>query len=62
VTKPPRALLRAADAAGLPASAVERQDCRRLSLWLMRQPKPERDERPASLDDIAAEMKRLSEA
>ena len=62
MARPTAALLRAADAAGLPASAVERQDCRRLSLWLMRQAPPQREDRPASLDEIAAELQRLSEA
>jgi hypothetical protein len=60
MARPTAALLRQADALGLAQHAPERRDCRRLSLWLAAQPKPV-DDRPWSLDEIAAEMRRRSE-
>jgi hypothetical protein len=59
MARPTAALLREADALGLPADAPERRECRALSLWLAEQPV---DEAPWSMERIAAEMRRRSKA
>jgi hypothetical protein len=62
MARPTAALLRQADALGLAQHAPERRDCRRLSLWIAAQPKPDTTtDRQWSLDEIAAELRRRSE-
>jgi len=58
--KPTAALLRHADALGLPAGAPERRDCRALSLWLAAQPKAQPVAAGWSLERIGEEMERMS--
>ena len=60
MARPTPALLRQANRLGLAQTAPERRDCRRLSLWIAAQSTPV-DDRPWSLDEIAAEMRRRSE-
>ena len=61
MARPTAALLRQADALGLAQTAPERRDCRTLSLWLAAQPNPDATaDRPWSLDEIAAELRRRS--
>ena len=63
MARPTPALLRQANALGLAQTAPERRDCRRLSRWLAAQAKPDlATDRPWSLEEIAAEMRRRSEA
>jgi hypothetical protein len=60
--RPTAALLRAAVAAGLPQATARAMSCRDVSLWLAERPRAaQRDDQPASLDEIAAELRRLSE-
>ena len=59
---PTPALLREADALGLPANAPERRECRALSQWLAEQPKREPAERAWSLEEIGEEIRRMEEA
>jgi len=62
MARPTAALLRQANRLGLAQTAPERRDCRRLSLWLAAQAKPDpATDRPWSLEEIAAEMRRRSE-
>jgi hypothetical protein len=60
--RPTAALLRQADALGLPVNAPERRDCRALSLWLAAQPRPAPTERAWSLEEIGEEIRRMEEA
>jgi hypothetical protein len=61
MSRPTDALLRQAERVGLAQTAPERRDCRRLSLWLAAQAKPDpATDRPWSLEEIAAEMRRRS--
>jgi hypothetical protein len=61
MARPTDALLRQAERVGLAQTAPERRDCRRLSLWLAAQAKPAATtDRPWSLEEIAAEMRRRS--
>ena len=61
MARPSPALLRQADALGLAQHAPERRDCRRLSLWIAAQANPAATaDRPWSLEEIAAEMRRRS--
>jgi hypothetical protein len=62
MARPTAALLRHADALGLPADAPERRECRALSLWLAEQPKAQPAERAWSLEEIGEEMRRMEEA
>jgi hypothetical protein len=61
--RPTPALLREAVAAGLPLATARAMECREVSLWLMERPRAARvsEERPASMDEIAAELRRLNE-
>jgi hypothetical protein len=61
--RPSPALLRAAVAAGLPQATARAMSCREVSLWLAERPRAARvsEDRPASMDEIAAELRRLSE-
>ena len=61
--RPTAALLRAAVAAGLPQATARAMSCRDVSLWLAERPRAARvnEDRPMSLDEIAAELRRLSE-
>ena len=56
---PTPALLRQADRLGLARNAPERRECRALSQWLAAQARPAPVERSWSLDEIAAEIRRL---
>jgi len=61
MARPTAALLRHADVLGLAQHAPERRDCRRLSLWIAAQPTPDTTtDRPWSLEEIAAELRRRS--
>ena len=62
-TRPTPALLRAAVAAGMPQATARAMSCRDVSLWLAERPRPARvnEDRPASMDEIAAELRRRSE-
>jgi hypothetical protein len=62
MARPSPALLRQANRLGLAQTAPERRDCRRLSLWLAAQTEQDTTaDRPWSLEEIAAEMRRRSE-
>ena len=62
MARPTPALLRQVNRLGLAQTAPERRDFRRLSLWVAAQAKPMTTaDRPWSLEEIAAEMRRRSE-